>query len=364
MGYIIGSRVAGVIFAGGVFSWLVVMPLIYFFGKELPHPVYPGQMPIAQMGPGDLWATYIKPMGAGAVAAAGLITLLKTLPTIFNALTAGIKTMRPGAALRKAKPHSHRERLSMGVVMIGSLLIVACMFLFLEFKPVPGAFVGWAANLAAALLVVVFGFLFVTVSSRIVGLVGSSASPVSGMTIATLMATAADVSGPGLDSPAFGALAITIGGVVCIAAVELRRHLAGPEDRLHHRRHAAPPADCADDRRRGLDRGDWLDAEPDEHRPAGVSRRSRKPWDLERGASRRRDASGCRKHLPAQIHVVGADAKLRPSTSKHEYIVLNAIGSSELQDGKYLYSPATGRIEVQWIQGIGSAERAALHRPS
>ena len=79
----------------------------------------------------------------------------------------------------------------MSVVIIGSLLIVVCMFLFLEFKPVPGAFVGWAANLAASLLVVVFGFLFVTVSSRIVGLVGSSASPVSGMTIATLMATAA-----------------------------------------------------------------------------------------------------------------------------------------------------------------------------
>src|SRR6202789_4332745 len=82
VGYIIGPRVGGVIFAGGVFSWLVVMPLIYFFGKELGRPVYPGQVPIAQMGPSDLWATYIKPMGAGAVAAAGLITLFKPLPTI------------------------------------------------------------------------------------------------------------------------------------------------------------------------------------------------------------------------------------------------------------------------------------------
>ena len=106
----------------------------------------------------------------------------------------------------------------MRVVIIGSLLIVVCMFLFLEFKPVPGAFVGWAANLAASLLVVVFGFLFVTVSSRIVGLVGSSASPVSGMTIATLMATAAIFLVQGWTAPAFGALAITIGGVVCIAA--------------------------------------------------------------------------------------------------------------------------------------------------
>ena len=110
VGYIIGSKVAGVIFAGGVFSWLVVMPLIYFFGKELPHPVYPGQMPIAQMGPSDLWATYIKPMGAGAVAAAGLITLMKTLPTIWSALTVGLKNMQPGRRGSPGKADSHRER--------------------------------------------------------------------------------------------------------------------------------------------------------------------------------------------------------------------------------------------------------------
>ena len=145
-----------------------------------------------KMGPSrDLWATYIKPMGAGAVAAAGLITLMKTLPTIWSALTLGLKNMRLKPRRPKRKPIRTENDLSMSVVIIGSLLIVACMFLFLEFKPVPGAFVGWAANLAASLLVVVFGFLFVTVSSRIVGLVGSSASPVSGMTIATLMATAA-----------------------------------------------------------------------------------------------------------------------------------------------------------------------------
>ena len=82
VGYIIGPKVAGVIFAGGVFSWLVLMPLIYFFGKELGHPLYPGTIPIEQMGPSQLWSTYVRPMGAGAVAAAGLITLIKTLPTI------------------------------------------------------------------------------------------------------------------------------------------------------------------------------------------------------------------------------------------------------------------------------------------
>src|ERR1700723_3232513 len=106
----------------------------------------------------------------------------------------------------------------MVVFVFGSLFIVAVMFFFLQFKPVPGAYVGWEANLAASLLVVVFGFLFVTVSSRIVGLIGSSASPVSGMTIATLMATSAIFLVKGWTAPAFGALAITIGGVVCVAA--------------------------------------------------------------------------------------------------------------------------------------------------
>ena len=189
VGYIIGPRVAGVIFAGGVFSWLVLMPLIYFFGKELPHPVYPGTIPIAAMGPSQLWSTYIRPMGAGAVAAAGLITLLKTMPTILSALASGFKNLKPGAGAAKTKPIRTENDLSMSVVVVGSVLIVACMFFFLQFKPVPGAYVGWAANLAASLLVVVFGFLFVTVSSRIVGLIGSSANPISGMTIATLMAT-------------------------------------------------------------------------------------------------------------------------------------------------------------------------------
>jgi putative OPT family oligopeptide transporter len=356
VGYIIGPRVAGVIFAGGVVSWLVIMPLIYFFGKDLPNPIYPGQVPIAQMGPSDLWATYIKPMGAGAVAAAGLITLLKTLPTIFNALTAGFKTMRPGAAEAQAQPIRTENDLSMGVVLIGSLLVVVCMFIFLEFKPVPGAFVGWAANLAASLLVVVFGFLFVTVSSRIVGLVGSSASPVSGMTIATLMATAAVFLMQGWTAPAFGALAITIGGVVCIAA--------------------SNSGDTSQD----LKTGYIIGATPRLQQLAlmiGVVvstvvigftlnlmntglqtfQAAPQPWSLSAshpGVTIQSDA----RHLPNQFPVLGPN---NSSTQHHksEYILLNAIGSTELADGKYLYSPSTGRIEVHWIQGIGSASAPA-----
>ena len=110
------------------------------------------------------------------------------------------------------------------------------MFLFLEFHPVPGAQVGAFANIAAALLVVVFGFLFVTVSARIVGIVGSSASPVSGMTIATLMATSAIFLVKGWTAPAFGALAITIGGIVCIAASNAGDTAQDSQNRLPHRR--------------------------------------------------------------------------------------------------------------------------------
>ncbi len=356
VGYIIGPKVAGVIFAGGVFSWLVLMPLIYFFGKDLPHPIYPGTIPIAQMGPSELWSTYIRPMGAGAVAAAGLITLLKTLPTIFSALASGFRNLRPGVAATKAKPIRTENDLSMSVVVFGSILIVACMFIFLEFKPVPGAYVGWAANLAASLLVVVFGFLFVTVSSRIVGLIGSSANPISGMTIATLMATSAIFLVKGWTSPAFGALAITIGGVVCIAAAN------------------------AGDTSQDLKTGYIVGSTPRLQQIAliiGVVvstvaigytlnlmntglqsfRAASQPWNITAphpGVSVQSDV----RHLPDEFPVLGSD---NSSTLHHksEYIVLNALGSAELADGKYLYSPATGRIEVQWIQGIGSEKAAA-----
>ena len=107
VGYIIGMRVAAIMLAGGVFSWLVLMPAIVFFGKHLAGPLYPGVVPIAQMSPSDLWSTYVRPMGAGAVAASGLITLLRTAPTIVSALTSGFAKMglkqgRGGGASRCA----------------------------------------------------------------------------------------------------------------------------------------------------------------------------------------------------------------------------------------------------------------------
>jgi uncharacterized oligopeptide transporter (OPT) family protein len=312
------------------------------------------------MGPSDLWATYIRPMGAGAVAAAGLITLIKTLPTIFGALASGFKKLRPGSAA-KVKPLRTEDDLPMSVVVGGSIVLVILMFCFLEFKPVPGAFVGWEANLAASLLIVVFGFLFVTVSSRIVGLIGSSANPISGMTIATLMATSAIFLVKGWTSPAFGALAITIGGVVCIAAAnagdtsqDLKTgFLVGSTPRLQQIAlmigvvvSTVAIGLTLNLMNRGLQE---FHAAP-------------QPWNLSAvhpGVAIQQDTHG----LPEQFPVIGADKAMDASKTtaihhKSEYIVLNALGSPELADGKYLYSPRTGQIEVQWISGIGS-ERAA-----
>jgi putative OPT family oligopeptide transporter len=355
VGYIIGPQTAGIIFAGGVFSWLVLMPLIYFFGKGLNAPIYPGTIPVAQMGPSQLWATYVRPMGAGAVAAAGLITLIKTLPTILSALGSGIRNMRGGMAAKSDLKRTERD-FSMGTAIVGSVLLVILMFCFLEFKPVPGAFVGVWANMAAALLVVFFGFLFVTVSSRIVGLIGSSANPISGMTIATLMATSAIFLVKGWTAPAFGALAITIGGVVCIASAE------------------------AGDTSQDLKTGFLVGSTPRLQRFAfligivvstvaigftlrlmneGLTEFHEAPqaWNLSAphpGVNIQNDTTALHEQFP----VIGAN-KTTTIHHKGEYVVLNALGSPELADGKYLYSPKTGEIEVQWISGIGSEKAAA-----
>ncbi len=354
VGYIIGPKTAGVMVAGGVLSWLVLMPLIYFFGKEVGHPIYPGTVPVEMMGPSDMWKTYIRPIGAGAVAAAGVIALMKTMPTIIGALASGFKKMRGGAGVT-AEPIRTEKDFSMGTAMIGSALLIVIMFLFLYFKPVPGAQVTLLQNLAAAVLIIVFGFLFVTVSSRIVGLIGSSANPISGMTIATLMATSAIFLVEGWTTPAFGALAITIGGVVCIASAE------------------------AGDTSQDLKTGFLVGSTPRMQRFAfliGIVvstfaiggtlqvmntgaqefRAAPQAWNL----SAPHDGVSVQKAvgLSEQFPVINAD-KTKTLHHKSEYVLLNALGSPELPDGKYLYSPQSGQIEVQWIPGIGSEKIAA-----
>jgi putative OPT family oligopeptide transporter len=360
VGYIIGIRVAAIMLAGGVFSWLVLMPAIYFFGSHLSAPLYPGTVLITQMSPSDLWRTYVRPMGAGGVAAAGLITLLRTLPTIVGALTQGFKKTGSGKTAA-TQPSRIEHDLPPIVVFGGSLVLVLLMFLFLQFKPIPGAQVGALANIAAALLVVVFGFLFVTVSARIVGIVGSSASPVSGMTIATLMATAAIFLVKGWTAPAFGALAITIGGVVCIAASN------------------------AGDTSQDLKTGYLIGATPWKQQVAIMIGVIVSIFSI--GATLNAMNKGLESfqrlpkpivfsldHLPDGVqnngnftssdritltsHNTDNQAKEEINNAK-QYILLNSIGSTTLDDGKYLYNPTTGEIEIQWIQGIGSEKAAA-----
>jgi putative OPT family oligopeptide transporter len=358
VGYIIGARVAAIMLAGGVFSWLVLMPTIYFFGSHLSAPLYPGTVLVKDMSPSDLWRTYVRPMGAGAVAAAGLITLIRTLPTIFSALTQGFK--KGSNKLAAALPLRTEHDLPPIVVFGGSAVLIVLMFLFLQFKPVPGAYVGPLANFAAALLIVVFGFLFVTVSARIVGIVGSSASPVSGMTIATLMATAAIFLVKGWTAPAFGALAITIGGVVCIAASN------------------------AGDTSQDLKTGYLIGATPWKQQLAlmigvivcifsigatlnamniGLEQFQRMPKPVPLSLTSLPDGvqnKGYFTRDSVTLSAHSADNHTKEQlTGTKQYILLNAIGSTTLDDGKYLYNPATGQIEVQWIQGIGSEKAAA-----
>ena len=356
VGYIIGARVAAIMFAGGVFSWLVLMPAIYFFGSHLAGPLYPGTVPINQMSPSDLWRAYVRPMGAGAVACSGLITLIRTLPTIVSALTQGFKkgAAKAGSAVRSRIEHD----LPPSVVIGGSLVLIVLMFLFLQFKPVPGAYVGPLANLVAALMIVVFGFLFVTVSARIVGIVGSSASPVSGMTIATLMATAAIFLVKGWTAPAFGALAITVGGVVCIAASnagdtsqDLKTgYLVGSTPWKQQVALIFGVMVCI------FSIGATLNAM---NRAYEQFQRMQAPIPLSLaqlpdGVQNQGPFTRDRIDLTTQ-----SDSQNKQElTGASHYMLLNAIGSNMLQDGKYLYNPATGQIEVQWIQGIGS-ERAA-----
>src|SRR5204863_2985674 len=131
-------RIAGVLFAGGVVSWMVVMPDIKFFGSHASVAVYAGTKLIADMSPDELWRTYIRPMGAGAVAAAGLITLLKTIPTIVAALRAGMKDFSKSTAEAASEKRTDSD-LSMKVAIGGVALVMLMIIAMLTFKPVPGA---------------------------------------------------------------------------------------------------------------------------------------------------------------------------------------------------------------------------------
>jgi len=219
VGYVIGPRIAGTMFAGGVLSWLMLLPLISLMGANMTTPLSPVHptlsnfngtgVPylISQMSPGEIWRAYIRYIGAGAVLAAGLITLSRTLPTIVSSAREGLKGF--GAAAGGAQSRTERD-IPMAIVLGGSLLL-AIFLAVMPGLPTQG-------NILVSILVVLFGFFFATVSSRITGLIGSSSNPISGMTIATLIITCIIFVALGWTGDAYGPVALAVGAIVCICA--------------------------------------------------------------------------------------------------------------------------------------------------
>jgi len=362
VGYIIGPRIAGVLFAGGVFAWMVVMPAIKFFGSHAPGAIYPSTVPIADMSPDLLWAQYIRPMGAGAVAASGLITLLKTMPTIIAALRAGAKDLAAGAAGAASQRRTDRD-LSLKWALLGSGLLMVIMWLMLTFprlflmQPLQHAETSALNNIFAAVLVVVFGFLFVTVSSRITGLIGTSSNPISGMAIATLMATCAMFLVMGWTATAFAALAISIGGVVCIASAN------------------------AGNTSQDLKTGFLVGATPSKQQLAliiGVAVSvAAIGWTLIAMNNALEEFQQANiaidiNNLPSGVSVdtTPFSRSSVPLTSPDgrplgieqpvgKMVLLNALNSPDVPDGSYFYNPESKKIEIQWVHGIGSRSAAA-----
>jgi putative OPT family oligopeptide transporter len=213
VGFIIGPKISGYLFAGGMLSFFVLIPTIKFFGAGLTAPIAPstGKL-IGDMSAMDIRANYVYYIGAGAVTAAGLISLGRALPTILRALLGGFRRgpRAAAAAERSAGRETRRTQrdLPMSVVGVGCLLLVAAMVILPQI----------GINVAGALLALFFGFLFVTVSSRITGQIGSSANPISGMTVATVLLTALIFLAVGWTGIEHRVLALSIGGVVCVAA--------------------------------------------------------------------------------------------------------------------------------------------------
>ena len=209
VGYIIGPKISCVMAAGGVLSYLVLIPLIKFFGEGMTGALAPGTVPIKDMDPNGIRSAYILYIGAGAVAAGGIISLLRSLPVILHSIRSGVRDLagQRGAGATTATLRTDRD-LSMKFVAIGCLALVGAILAARTLE----------MNLLGALLIVLFGFLFVTVSSRLTGEIGSSSNPISGMTVATLLLTCLIFLIVGKTGGAAYVTALSVGGIVCIAA--------------------------------------------------------------------------------------------------------------------------------------------------
>ncbi len=206
VGYICGTKISSYLFCGGVLGWFVIMPLIVLFGADIT--IFPATVSIAQLyaegGSNAIWSNYIRYIGAGAVACGGVLSLIKSLPLIVKTFREAMKGFGKG----DASGERTNQDLDMKIIIVGVIVLALAIWL-VPVIPI---------NLFGALLVVVFGFFFATVSSRMVGLVGSSNNPVSGMTIATLLVAAIALKATGMEGQPGMTAAIAIGGVICIVA--------------------------------------------------------------------------------------------------------------------------------------------------
>ncbi len=208
VGYICGARISSFMFAGGVFSWMVLIPLMVLFGENAI--LYPGvDQTIGEMyaagGASAIWSSYIRYIGAGALAAGGIISLVKSLPLIINTFRGALKSMKGAGAASGLRTEND---LNMKFVLAAIAVLTLLVWLI---PAIP-------VNLIGAIIVVVFGFFFATVSSRMVGLVGSSNNPVSGMAIATLLISTLILKFTGANGAAGMSAAIAIGSIICIVA--------------------------------------------------------------------------------------------------------------------------------------------------
>ena len=210
VGYICGPKISSYMFAGGTLSWFVLMPLIALFGADAT--IFPASKTVTELltmeggGPSALWSNYIKYIGAGAVATGGIISLIKSLPLIIRTFKQAIDSMKNKNAAHKGL----RTEQDLPIpVLIAVALVIAVLICLIPTFPV---------NLIGALIIVVFGFFFATVSSRMVGLIGSSNNPVSGMTIATLLFATVILKATGSTGITGMVGAISIGGIICIVA--------------------------------------------------------------------------------------------------------------------------------------------------
>jgi putative OPT family oligopeptide transporter len=223
VGYLIGPRIASLMLAGAALSYWVIGPLIATFGEKLNEPVAPAKSEIdpktnkdkgliRNMEPGDLKANYLRYIGAGAVAAGGIISMMRAMPLIIGSIVSGLRDLRASRAAGAEVAVRTERDLSMNVVLFGSLGLVAALMVI----PSLGLTLPW--GFLGALLVLLFGFLFVTVSSRLTGEVGSSSNPISGMTIATLLMTCLIFLILGMTERKYMLMALSIAAVVCIAS--------------------------------------------------------------------------------------------------------------------------------------------------